>query len=151
MSSASASVTISSSNFRLILDALDDYTKQTGIDLTTNPFANKLRTCDSSDAILELLREKANQFKDYRDGNRKLINSLSPVVKVVHVFSGILGEAASLMPFQPAKAIFVGVDVLLAAAGAVSASYDALVDLFECISNFLKRLHVYTEIRSPLR
>jgi hypothetical protein len=28
----------------------------------------------------------------------------------------------------------------------VSASYDALLELFECLGNFLKRLHVYTEI-----
>jgi hypothetical protein len=68
------------------------------------------------------------------------------------------------VPFQPTKAIFVGVDVLLSvcipllvsvtslcdphscqAATGVSASYDALVDLFECVANFLKRLYIYTE------
>ena len=27
----------------------------------------------------------------------------------------------------------------------VSASYDALGDLFECVANFLRRLHIYTE------
>ena len=32
------------------------------------------------------------------------------------------------------------------AANGVSASYDALLELFECIGNFLKRLHIYTEI-----
>ena len=32
------------------------------------------------------------------------------------------------------------------AADGVSASYDALLELFECIGNFLKRLHVYTGI-----
>jgi hypothetical protein len=28
----------------------------------------------------------------------------------------------------------------------VRASYDALVDIFECIENFLRRLKIYTEI-----
>ena len=28
----------------------------------------------------------------------------------------------------------------------MSASYDALLELFECLGNFLKRLHIYTEI-----
>ena len=28
----------------------------------------------------------------------------------------------------------------------VSSSYDALVDLFECIGNFLKRLRIYPDI-----
>src|ERR1700761_750787 len=37
------------------------------------------------------------------------------------------------------------------AAVAVSASYDALLELFECIGNFLKRLEIYTNISlSPL-
>lgn len=34
------------------------------------------------------------------------------------------------------------------AAVAVGTSYDALVELFECVSNFLGRLRVYTEIPS---
>jgi hypothetical protein len=29
----------------------------------------------------------------------------------------------------------------------ISTSYDALVDLFECVENFLNRLRIYTEIR----
>ena len=32
------------------------------------------------------------------------------------------------------------------AADGVSSSYDALVELFECIANFLKRLRIYTDI-----
>jgi hypothetical protein len=35
---------------------------------------------------------------------------------------------------------------ILQAAGGVSSSYDALVDLFECIGNFLKRLRIYTDV-----
>ena len=61
--------------------------------------------------------------------------------------------------------MFVGIDVLLSvrlfnmllnhfpceiyvfqAAGGVTSSYDALLDLFECLGNFLKRLEVYTTI-----
>jgi hypothetical protein len=50
------------------------------------------------------------------------------------------------VPIKPAKAIFVGVDVLITAADGVSSSYDALVELFECVGNFLKRLRIYTDI-----
>ena len=32
------------------------------------------------------------------------------------------------------------------AASGVSSSYDALLDLFECLGNFLKRLEIYTTI-----
>jgi hypothetical protein len=32
------------------------------------------------------------------------------------------------------------------AASGVTTSYDALVELFECVANFLKRLYIYTQI-----
>lgn len=71
-------------------------------------------------------------------------------------------------PFQPAKAICVCVDVLLTvrtalllsitdssralceiyprqAAIGVTANYGAILDLLECVANFLGRLHIYTE------
>ncbi|KAI0293193.1 hypothetical protein B0F90DRAFT_1670920, partial [Multifurca ochricompacta] len=136
---------VSSSNFQIILDAFQDYAKQTGVDLsaTNNPFADKLRSCLSPDAILELLQGSAKAFTEYREGDRKLISWLSPVVQVLHAFSSILKEVVGLVPFQPTKAIFVCIDALLTR---VSASYDALVDLFECVGNFLKRLHIYTEM-----
>jgi len=67
------------------------------------------------------------------------------------------------VPFQPTKAIFTGIDILLSVcirlptilplcdiesyqtAISVSASYDTLGELFECVANFLGRLHIYTE------
>ncbi|KAH8984378.1 hypothetical protein EDB86DRAFT_153443 [Lactarius hatsudake] len=137
---------MSPSNFRLIVDAFDHYAGQVGIDLTKNPLADALRRCDSPNAVLELLQDKAHAFKDYRDGDRTLIDWLKPVVQVVHGFSGILGEAVSLVPFPPASAVLVSVEVLLTAASDVSSSYDSLVDLFECLGNFLKRLQIYTSI-----
>ena len=35
---------------------------------------------------------------------------------------------------------------MLQTAIGVSSSYDALVDLFECIGSFLKRLRIYTDL-----
>ena len=89
--------TTATANFRLIIDAFDDYAKQVGEDLTKNPFADALRACDSPNAVLELLQEKANAFKEYREGDHKLIGCLKPVVQVVQGFSGIIGNAISLV------------------------------------------------------
>ncbi|KAH9063612.1 hypothetical protein EDB87DRAFT_132759 [Lactarius vividus] len=119
---------------------------QTGIDLKDDPFAAKVNGCDSPDAVLLLLQDNMKAFKEYRDKNRKFIDCLSPVVQFVHSFSEILGGAAGLVPFQPAKLIFVGINVLFTAADEVSASYDALLELFECLGNFLKRLHIYSGV-----
>ena len=122
----------SSPGFQLVINALTDYTNLTGIDLTNNPFAEKIKHSNSPEAILELLQERENAFKEYRDVNRGLINCLSPTVKIFHAFSRILGDTVSLVciisvttfviysmwerqvPFSPAKAVFTSIDVLLA-------------------------------------
>jgi hypothetical protein len=70
---------------------------QTGIDLSHNQFAEKFQQLDTPDAILELLQEREKAFKEYRDGNRRLINCLNPAVRILHVLSGTLGEALSLV------------------------------------------------------
>ena len=85
------------SNFQAILDAVDIYAQQTGISLKENPFADKVKGCDSPNAVLLLLQENMKVFKDYRDQNQKFIECLSPVVQFVHAFSRILGEAAGLV------------------------------------------------------
>ena len=93
-----SSTVFPSSNFQFIFDAaLADYLYQTGVDLTKSPFTEKLQNCQSADAIIELFQDKATQFKDYRNGNRKLINCLSPVVQVFYTFSGVLGGVVSLV------------------------------------------------------
>jgi hypothetical protein len=81
-------------SFQEILDkALDDYRLQTGVELDKHPFADELRGHGSPDDILKLLEAKANAFKAYRDGNRELINWLSPVVQVISTLSGVIGQA----------------------------------------------------------
>ncbi len=84
-------------SFRAILDkALADYRDQIGVELDKHPFVDHLRGRDSPDDILKLLEDKANNFKVYRDGNRKLITWLKPVVQTIHTLSGLLAEAVSL-------------------------------------------------------
>jgi hypothetical protein len=90
--SSSGQASSSSSNFQLIVNALADYANLTGIDLAKNPFAEKIELSNSPEAILELLQEREKAFREYREGNRRLISSLSPAVKVFHTFSGVLGE-----------------------------------------------------------
>jgi hypothetical protein len=89
--------TSSTSNIQLITDALADYAKTTGIDLSKNPFAAAIDGVNSPGAILELLQEREKAFKDYRERNRSLISCLTPAVNVIQAFSGILGETVSLV------------------------------------------------------
>ena len=93
MSTGQATSSTQADNVQLIIDALADYTKETGIDLSKNPFAAKLEQTNSPEAILQLLQEREKAFKQYRNDNRGLINCLNPAVKILHRFSGILGPA----------------------------------------------------------
>ena len=93
--SSTSQAAASISNIQLITDALADYAKITGIDLSKNQFATVLAHSNSPEAILQLIQEREKAFKEYRDGNRRLIRCLSPVVKVIQAFSVILGEAVS--------------------------------------------------------
>ena len=83
-------------NVQLIIDALADYTKETGIDLSKNPFAAKFEQTNSPEAILQLLQEREKAFKQYRNDNRGLINCLNPAVKILHRFSGMIGQAGAV-------------------------------------------------------
>ena len=91
------SSTSSTSNIQLVSNALADYAKVTGVDLSKNPFAVVIERSNSPEEILELLQEREMAFNEYRDGYRRLIRSLSPAVKVLQAFSGILGETVSLV------------------------------------------------------
>jgi len=95
--SSSGQATSSAAILQLITNGLADYVKQTGIDLTENPFLEKIESSDSPEAILELLQEREKAFKEYREQGRRLISCLSPAVKVLHAFSGIIGEAVRLV------------------------------------------------------
>ncbi len=95
--SSTGQTTSSPSNFQLITTALADYAKLTGIDLTNCPFAGKIEHSNSPEVILELLQEREKAFKEYREGNWRIISCLGPAVRVLHAFSGIFGEAASLV------------------------------------------------------
>jgi hypothetical protein len=86
-----------SSSVQLIIDALADYARVTGVDLSGNPFAATIKQSSSPEAILQLLQEREKAFKEYRDGNRRLISYLTPAVNVLQAFSGILGEAVNLV------------------------------------------------------
>jgi hypothetical protein len=90
--SSTGQATSSTSNFQLITNALADYANQTGIDLAKDPFAEKIEHSNSPEAILELLQEREKAFKEYREGNRRLISCLSPAVKVLHTISGTVGQ-----------------------------------------------------------
>ncbi|KAH9059851.1 hypothetical protein EDB87DRAFT_1822474 [Lactarius vividus] len=136
----------SSSNLQAIFCAsLDTYKKKTKKDLLAHPLMVRFQTCNSPTDILAVLRTQVQQFEQSTSSDDKLTKWLSPTVNVLYAFSAVLGEGVGLV-FSPAKVIFAGAGVLLLAAKDVVASQDALVDIFERIESFFKRLEEYSEV-----
>ena len=90
-----------SSNYKLIIDALTSYAKLTGIDLPNSPSAERLSRSSSPRAILELLEEREKEFKEYRSRNQRLIGRIRPAVEILYAFSGTLGGVVDLVGKHP--------------------------------------------------
>ncbi|KAN0141927.1 hypothetical protein V8E53_000389 [Lactarius tabidus] len=139
-----------SENFKSILDAalnraLGDYKDKTGKALLDDPFAIEVQRCHSVDAIKAIFQGQAEALQQIRDGDDKLVNRIGLVVNILHTFSNALGLIAGIT-IPHAKVVFSGISVLLAAAKDAKAGHDVLVELFERIEGFFKRLAVYTQV-----
>ncbi|KAF8262395.1 hypothetical protein EI94DRAFT_1704804 [Lactarius quietus] len=137
-------------NFQSIFHAsLKAYEKHTKKDLLAHPLAVQFHNCDTPAAILAVLQDQVQEFEQSRRLDERLTKWLDPTVNVLLAFSNALGEGVSLSypkVFSPAKVIFAGAGVLLSAAKDVMESQDTLVDVFEHVENFFKRLETYTEV-----
>ncbi|KAH8985199.1 hypothetical protein EDB86DRAFT_2387304 [Lactarius hatsudake] len=129
----------------ILLASLRTYEKQTKKDLLSHPLAARLNTCNSPADILAVLQNQVQEFEQSRSVDERLTKWLDPTVNVLYAFSATLGEGVGLV-FSPAKVIFAGAGVLLLAAKDVKESQDALIDVFERVENFFKRLEMYTEV-----
>ncbi|KAH8977507.1 hypothetical protein EDB92DRAFT_772375 [Lactarius akahatsu] len=135
-----------SSNLQAIFYAsMKEYEKKTKKDLLAHPLMAQLQSCNSPTDILAVLRTQVQQFEQSTSCDDKLTKWLNPTVNILYAFSAALGEGVGMV-FSPAKVIFTGAGVLLLAAKDVVASQDALVDIFERIESFFRRLEEYSEV-----
>jgi hypothetical protein len=78
----------SSSKFNALFDeALAEYKKQTGKDLRDHPLASDIDNCDTADSLLVIFQKQAKEFKEFRDGDPKLMKWLQPVVNGLYSLS----------------------------------------------------------------
>ncbi|KAH9081537.1 hypothetical protein EDB83DRAFT_2547462 [Lactarius deliciosus] len=132
---------IDSYNFKVIFEAaLEAYKKKTKQSIESHSLFTQLKTCDSPDTVLDLLRGQVNPDAD--EGFKKWLN---PTINVLCAFSGTLGEGVGVI-FPPATVIFAGIGILLLAAKDLNEDQGTLVDIFEQIESFFKRLEIYTEV-----
>jgi hypothetical protein len=133
-----------------------------GIDFAQNSLAEELQRTNTPNDILNLLQQRENAFLHYRNRNRTFIDCFSPAVRVLHIFSEKLGDMVNLVSFAALFLFSFRCDqfdstpiALPSCKGYLcrnrcsphcTSIYDALLDLFECLGNFLKRLDIYINI-----
>jgi hypothetical protein len=66
--------------------ALEDYKQQTGIELAKHPLAERLQDCNSVESVTAILREQAQDFKEFRERD-KVLKPLKKVLTVLHRLS----------------------------------------------------------------
>jgi len=84
----------------LFHSALEEYKKETNIDLAKHPLANQLERCHSVEAITQAVQEQAQAFRDFRGRDNRLITLLKNVVQVFYKISSStvdLGDATGLV------------------------------------------------------
>ncbi|KAH9036955.1 hypothetical protein EDB85DRAFT_672387 [Lactarius pseudohatsudake] len=108
------------------------------------------------------MQNQTRAFRKYRGDDGRVMKWLKQTVQILYALSTstALGEGIGL-PFPPAKAILAGLGIFLAVCTGsvhncfyicdpqvimdVSASSDAVLDLFELSENFLRCLDIYTK------
>jgi hypothetical protein len=79
--------------------ALQEYKKKTGNYLTAHPLTDQITRCDSPEAILAVLEEKANELKRSQSGDERLAKWLTPTVNILSALSATLG-ARNRLPLR---------------------------------------------------
>ena len=110
-------------------DALTEYQKKTKQNLLDYWLATELKSCESIDAVLGILRDQAEAIERTSAGDQRLMKHIGSSVNVLSSISDTLGEGISLVSiknlfffynsdvivkaFPAAKVIFAGFSVLL--------------------------------------
>jgi hypothetical protein len=169
--------------------ALNEFESRAGTKLVQHQIFNELVACESVESVLDILQEQIKPLRTSLGNESTLMKWIKRTVHILHslstnhiVVSGVssvCGQLCSasilcidhetfLKTFPPAKAVFVGIAILLSvcflplfarllscdicdhhqAIKDVDKSYDTLVHLFESFESFLRRLDIYTKIPS---
>src|SRR5258707_12258795 len=95
--SAVPSASTSHSDFASIFNtAFETYKRKTRKDLAKHPLYPRLRSCDSPEAILTVLREQFPAPNQSQDSDSQLTKWVTPTVNVLFSFSANLGGVVGL-------------------------------------------------------
>ncbi|KAK1141293.1 hypothetical protein N8T08_009197 [Aspergillus melleus] len=124
--------------------AKERYRALTDIDLDDPSAPHPASTAD----LVTILDTHNREFKHFREKRSLVFDSLQSACKPIELVGNLAAGAAS-MAFPPSSLCFGAAMYLVNAAHGVSASYDAIADLFVTLKDFLVRLQVYNREDLP--
>ncbi|TFY52102.1 hypothetical protein EVG20_g10704, partial [Dentipellis fragilis] len=124
-------------------DAIKRYEADTGKKKITTA-SDALKGVVSADSLLDLMDSEQREFKQYRSKGDRIRSVVKPILVVVERFAAVAGEGVGAV-FEPGKAVFVAVKLLLNAARDVSEHYDMIIAIFERMQSSLERICGYLE------
>ena len=93
-----ASTSTSHSNYPPIFNAaLETYKRKTKKDLAKHPLLPRLQSCESPEAVLNVLQKQIPASSQSQNSDKGLTKWVTPTVNVLHFFSATLGEVAGLV------------------------------------------------------
>src|SRR6266576_356304 len=92
------STSTSQSHFASIFNAAwESYKRKTKKDLVSHPLLPNLQSCDSPEAVLNVLREQVPAFNQSQNVDDGLTNWVTPTVNVLYSFSETIGQGVGLV------------------------------------------------------
>ena len=127
---------VSSLQFESILSTtLNEFKNKTGDDLLNNWLAKELESCDSVEAVLDIIQHQAEAFDKFRGGDKRLMKWIGSSVEVLYKISATLGAGVGMVRIHSqrpgvhfnivvqvlpsANTVFTGIGVLLAVRSSV--------------------------------
>jgi len=75
----------------LFQSALEEFEKETKINLAEHPLAAQLESCNSVESITELLHNQARTFHQFRGNGNKFMTVLNHTIQGLHMLGGAVG------------------------------------------------------------
>ena len=96
--SSPSQMSVSSLQFESILStALNEFKNKTGDDLLNNWLAKELESCDSVEAVLDIIQHQAEAFDKFRGGDKRLMKWIGSSVEVLYKISATLGAGVGMV------------------------------------------------------
>ena len=97
MSTAPATSTPQSNFVPIFNAALESYKRKTKKDLASHPLLSSLQSCDSPEAVLDVLRDRIPAFNQTQNRDDGLTKWVTPTVNVLYTFSVTVGQGVGLV------------------------------------------------------